>query len=150
MQLLRLLCLTTLLTLGIPAPAAPHHDAAHGHAHEWAEAFGGVSLPEVWQRLRTAEAVIETSLAQRSLAGLADAAETIHLAAHALVDQVRLPDAARQIRLAAALHQAAALADEVQHHATNANPDHTTAAFRRLQSALNLARLRLPTTVTGE
>jgi hypothetical protein len=38
------------------------------------------------------------------------------------------------------------LADEVQHHATHANPDLTTAAFRRLQSAVNLARLRLPTT----
>jgi hypothetical protein len=145
------LLLTWALSLGtLPLSAAPNHDHAHDHAApEWAEAFGEVPLPEVWHGLRAAETIIEAALAQRRLEGLAEPAETIHLAAHALMDQVRLPDANHQIRLAAALNQAAGLADEVLGHAADDQPDHAAASFRRLQSAINLARLRLPSSVTA-
>jgi hypothetical protein len=145
--------LALLLTLGLgtlPLAAAPGHDHDHDFAApEWAEAFGQVPLTAVWQILRDAEAAITAALARRRFDALVDPAETLHLAAHALLEKVRLPDEGRQIRLAAALNQAARLADEVQAHARTDQPDHAAAAFGRLRAAIHLARLRLLAEITG-
>ena len=144
------LLLTALLTLFLAAsaPASSGGDHAHGDAPEWAELFGDASLPVVWQSTTAAADKITAALATRQLAGVADWAETIHLASHALIDQVKLPDAESKRRLDAALEQAAKLADEVLTGAQHQETDKTAAAFKRLQSAITLASTRLPKEIT--
>jgi hypothetical protein len=122
-----------------PAPEAP----------EWAELFGDASLPVVWQSAQASTERIAAALAVQRMDGVADWAETIHLAAHALMDQVRLPDPERQKRLAAALRQAAMLADEVLDGAQHEEAARAAAAFKRLSSALTLARHGLPKDITA-
>lgn len=130
------------------APASAGGDHAHGETPEWAELFGDASLPVVWQSTTAAAEKIAAALATRQLAGVADWAETIHLAAHALIDQVKLTDANRKQRLDAALEQAAKLADEVLAGAQHSEVDQTAAAFKRLQSAIILTKTRLPKEIT--
>jgi tRNA A37 N6-isopentenylltransferase MiaA len=91
---------------------------------------------------------VTAALAGGQTAGVAAWAETIHLGTHALVDQVKPEDPERAQRLHAVLEHAARLADEVIAAAGRKEIDLAAAAHRRLQSALALARLRLPPTIT--
>lgn len=111
---------------------------------EWAELFGGASLPVVWQSVAAASERIDQALAAKKLEGVADWAETIHLGAHALEDQVKVADADRATRLKGALEQAAKIADAVINGAKNNEPDKAADAQRRLKAALALAKSRLP------
>lgn len=136
-----------------PAPAVDVHDhaqkdGAHGHAHgaepEWGELFADASLPVVWQSAAASAERISTALGARTTEGVAAWAETIHLAAHALIDQVKLDDTERKKRLDAALEQAAKIADEVLDAAQHNEYEKASVAFKRLQSALAVAKTRLP------
>lgn len=132
-------------------PAALHAAEAPGQTAEkpeWAELFGDAPLPVVWQSADAAAKHIGTALAAGKFDGVADWAETIHLAAHALADQVKLPDAEAKKRLDAALTQAAKIADAVLDGAQHAEAATTAAAFKRLQAALALAQIRLPREIT--
>lgn len=124
--------------------AEPGSDHSPDDNSEWAELFGDASLAVVWQSAAASAESIATAVAARKSDGVAAWAETIHLAAHALIDQVKMPEAARKQRLDAALGQAAKLADEVLDGAQHNELDQTAAAFKRLQSALALAKIRLP------
>jgi hypothetical protein len=141
---MKLLIALAALAFTWGASASPGHDHAHEENSEWAELFGDASLPVVWQSATASAEKIKAALAVRQADGVADWAETIHLAAHALIDRVTLPDAGRKKRLDAALEQAARLADEVLDGAQPNELDRAAAAFQRLQSALVLAQSRLP------
>jgi hypothetical protein len=150
------LLLTALLAAASAAtisaePGHGHgHDAGHAHGHgsaakpEWSPLFGDAPLPVVWRSATAARDNIEAALAAQKLAGVAAWAETIHLAAHALADQVKTPDEAAHKRLAAALAQAAKLADEVLDAAQHNNARAATSSFTRLKSALLVAQGRVP------
>jgi hypothetical protein len=138
---------TAFFTAAVAA-AAPASDHSHDEKSEWADVFGGASLPVVWQSMTASSERITAAIAAKKPDGIADWAETIHVAAHALIDQVKLPDAERKKRLDAALEQAAKLADEVSDAASHNEPDRMAEAFRRLRSALALAQSRLPKEVT--
>jgi hypothetical protein len=136
----------------IPVFAHPD-DPAHTHEKvaekpEWFELFGDASLPVVWQSTTASADNITKALADKKLDGVAAWAETIHLASHALIDQVKLDDAEKKKRLDAALEQAAKLADEVLDAAQHNEPDKTAAEFKRLSAALTLAKTRLPKEIT--
>jgi hypothetical protein len=113
-------------------------------APEWAELFGGASLPVVWQSASAASEKIDAALAAKKLDGVADWAETIHLASHALEDQIKLDDAERAKRLKGAFEQAAKIADDVLDAANHNEADKAADAQRRLKSALALAKARMP------
>jgi hypothetical protein len=113
-------------------------------APEWAELFGGASLPVVWQSVSAASEKIDAALAAKKLTGVADWAETIHLGSHALEDQVKLPDAERAKRLKGAFEQAAKIADDVLDAANHKELENAVEAQRRLKSALALAKTRMP------
>ncbi len=137
--------------LGLPAGLAEEKRSAPLHAEpspdqapEWGELFGGASLSVVWQGALAANQKIAAALATKSLEGVAAWAEIIHLAAHALDDQVAAGDIERAKRLKGALRQTAKIADDLLDAATRHQADETLAAHRRLSSALALARLRLP------
>lgn len=136
-------CLLSFPLMGEPAE--------HGHDHsgqpEWAELFGDASLPTVWLSAGESAKRIKDALEQGTLKGVADWAETIHLAAHALIDQVIVDDAGKKRRLDAALEHAAILADEVLDGARHTETARTAQGFKRLDSALTLAGLRLPLAV---
>jgi len=116
---------------------------------EWAELFGDVAPAVAWQSAQAAAERITSALAAGRTEGVADWAETIHLAAHALTDQVKLPDAERKRRLDGALLQAARLADQVLDAARRAEAEKLSEAFRRLRSALALSQGRLPAEITA-
>lgn len=120
------------------------HDHADGDQPEWAELFGDASLPVVWQSATASSERITTALGARTTGGVAGWAETIHLAAHALIDRVKLDDTERKKRLDAALGQAAKIADEVLDAAQHNEYERASVAFKRLQSALTVAKTRLP------
>ncbi|MGH7960001.1 MAG: hypothetical protein ACREH8_23705, partial [Opitutaceae bacterium] len=87
-------------SLAITAPAAEKKKdqptkAEKKDAPEWAGLFGGASLPVVWQSASAANEKIAAAVAAKKLDGVADWAETIHLASHALEDQVKITDAER-------------------------------------------------------
>lgn len=129
-----------------PAPAAP---AKPDHRQaEWYELFGDAPLPVVWQSAQASLAKITAAVSAKSSDGVADWAETIHLAAHALVDQVQLPDAERKKRLDAALEQAARIADEVLDAAHHHEAEKLAESSRRLHAAMTLGRTRLPREIT--
>lgn len=130
-----------------PAGSSPTGPAAE--APEWDKQFRGVTLPAVWQRAQAALAKIEAGLATKAYADVAVQAETIHLAAHALDDQVKLEDRERQKRLRGALSQAAKIADDVIEAAERKAPDELAEAFRRLSAAMRLAGMRLPKEITA-
>ncbi len=146
LRLLLVSLFTAGLSLGASPPPVPTAPAA---APEWAELFGGASLPVIWQSIEAAAAKANTALAAGRTTGVAAWAETVHLGAHALVDQIRPEDPERAKRLHAVLEHAARLADEVLAAAGRNEIDLAAAAHRRLQSALALARLRLPSAVTS-
>jgi hypothetical protein len=130
------------------APGSDGHAHDHGDKPEWAELFGDAPLPVVWQSATASADNITKALADKKLDGVTAWAETIHLASHALIDQVKLDDAEKKKRLDAALGQAAKLADEVLDAAQHNDPDKTAAEFKRLSAALTLAKTRLPKEVT--
>lgn len=148
------LLLAALVAFSLSTVPAFAHDDAAAHTHEqaetpeWFELFGDASLPVVWQSTTASADSITKALADKKLDGVPAWAETIHLATHALIDQVKLDDAEKKKRLDAALEQAAKLADEVLDAALHSEPDTTAAAFKRLSSALVLAKTRLPKEIT--
>jgi hypothetical protein len=117
-------------------------------APEWAELFGGASLPVVWQSANAAADKIAAAISAKSFDGVADWAETLHLASHALEDQVKLADAERQKRLKGALEQAAKIADEVLDAGNHKEAEKLADSFRRMNAALKLAATRLPKEIT--
>ena len=144
MKILRIL---TSLVAFTAAPLALSTRAAEekkAKAPEWAELFGGASLPVVWQSASAASEKIDAALAAKKLDGVADWAETIHLASHALEDQAKVDDAERAKRLKAAFRQAAKIADDVLNAANHNEPEKAADAQRRLKSALALAKSRMP------
>ena len=148
MKLRKFLTALFALSVALGASAAPGDDHSHDGKPEWDELFGGASLPVVWQSVTASAEKIAAAIAAKKSDGVADWAETIHLASHALIDQVKLPDAERKKRLDAALVQAAKLADGVLDGANHREPDKTADTFKRLQSALTLAKIRLPKEIT--
>lgn len=127
----------------LPAATAPK-DSAKAKTPEWAGLFGDASLPVVWQSASAASEKIAAALDAQKFEGVADWAETIHLAAHALEDQVKIDDAERRKRLVGALDQAAKIADDVINGANHKEREKTVAAYGRLKAALALAKSRLP------
>jgi hypothetical protein len=146
LRLLLVFLFTAGLSLGASPPPVPTAPVA---APEWTELFGGASLPVIWQSIEAAAAKANTALAAGRTTGVATWAETVHLGAHALVDQVTPEDPERAKRLHAVLEHAARLADEVIAAAGRKEIDLAAAAHRRLLSALALARLRLPPAITN-
>lgn len=146
--LLSLIVIATAAASPAAKTSAPGNGPAHNDEPEWAELFGGAPLPVVWHSLAASGERITVALKDQQLKGVADWAETVHLAAHALMDQVKVPEADRQQRLNAALRQAAKLADEVLDGAQHEDRQATSAAYRRLASALTLIKSRLPKDIT--
>lgn len=128
--------------------SAPTASQASENEPEWADLFGDASLPIVWQSTLAASEKIAAAVKAKDLAGVPDWAETIHLGAHALADQVKLPDPEQQKRFRGALAQAARLADTVMDGANHNDVEKTAAAYQRMKSALALAQTRLPNEVT--
>jgi hypothetical protein len=122
------------------APAAEKKESAP----EWAELFGGASLPVVWQSVSAASEKIDSAIAAKKLDGVADWAETIHLGSHALEDQIKITDAERAKRLKGAFEQAAKIADDVLDAANHSEMEKAVDAQRRLKAALALAKSRMP------
>lgn len=144
-----LLVVLSAVALALTAPAAEKTNAsakaaAKEPAPEWAELFGGASLPLVWKSISAASEKIDAAMAANELGGVAAWAETIHLGSHALDDQVKLEDPERAKRLKGALEQAAKIADDVINAANHKEADQVAEAQRRLKSALALAKIRLP------
>jgi hypothetical protein len=131
----------TAASLALSAQAAEEKKAK---APEWAELFGGASLPVVWQSASAASEKIDAALTAKKLDGVADWAETIHLASHALEDQIKVDDAERAKRLKGAFEQAAKIADDVLDAANHNEMDKAADAQGRLKSALALAKARMP------
>jgi hypothetical protein len=135
-------------SLALTANAAEEKTAApaekKGSAPEWAELFGAASLPVVWQSASAASEKIDAALATKKLDGVADWAETIHLASHALEDQIKVDDAERAKRLKGAFEQAAKIADDVLDAANHNEMEKAVEAQRRLKAALALAKTRMP------
>lgn len=131
------------------ALTAPATGEKKANAPEWAELFGGAPLSVIWQSASAASEKIDAALAAKKLDGVADWAETIHLASHALQDQVKLDDAGRAKRLTAAFKQAAKIADDVLDAANHNEADKAADAQRRLKAALALAKVRLPEEIVG-
>ncbi len=119
-------------------------EAKKANTAEWAELFGGASLPVVWQSVSAASDKIDAALAARKFEGVANWAETIHLGSHALEDQIKLEDAERAKRLKGALEQAAKIADDVIKAANKNEADKAADAQRRMKAALALAKNRMP------
>lgn len=146
MKIIRILAVrlaaVSLATFAFAAPGAEPH--SHDNQPEWAEVFGGASLPVVWQSLTAASNRASAALAAKKLDGVADMAETIHLASHALADRVKLGDVEKKKRLDAALTQAAKIADDLLDAAQHDEPDAANEALRRIQAAVALAKGRLP------
>lgn len=144
MKIHRILITLTALVAGSFAFTATAAETKKEDAPEWAELFGGASLPVVWQSVSAASDKIDAALAAKKLAGVADWAETVHLGSHALDDQIKIVDAERAKRLRGALAQAAKIADAVLDAANHDEMDKAADAQRRLKSALALAKIRLP------
>jgi hypothetical protein len=140
-RILSPLALVLVSTLAIQAFGA---EQKKEKTPEWAELFGGASLPVVWQSASAASEKIDAALAARKFEGVAAWAETIHLASHALEDQVKVADVERAKRLKGAFEQAAKIADDVMQAANQNEPEKAADAQRRLKSALALAKSRMP------
>lgn len=141
---MKTLALILTLLLAAPLSAAPHRDHADGAPAEWAALFGDAPLPVVWRSIIASRENIETAFAAGKLDGVPAWAETIHLAAHALADQIKLPDADAHRRLAAALTQAAQVAAAVLDAAQHDETRRAATSFTRLKSALTVTHGRLP------
>lgn len=115
---------------------------------EWAGLFGGASVPVVWQSANAAATNIAAAITAKKFEGVAGWAETVHLAAHALEDQVKLSDVEQQKRLKGALAQSAKIADDVLDAANHKEAEKLADSFRRMNAALKLAATRLPKDIT--
>jgi len=125
---------------GGPAPQTPVE-----HSDEWREHYGEASLPLLWKSLLAArEALLDGLGRGEDLASLTRYTETIHLTAHAFLDQVTLPQTLEQQRLEAALAQTAALADTLLEALHHSDRHAAHAAFSRLASAIGVVKIRLP------
>lgn len=148
MKILKILIAAFFCLLSFPLMGGP---GEHGHDHsgepEWAELFGGASLSTVWLSAEESAKRIDAALNQGNLEEVPGWAETIHLAAHALIDQVVVDDDGKRRRLHAALEHAAQLADDVLDGAQHAETSRSEQAFKRLSSALALAASRMPPAV---
>lgn len=144
MKIHRLLASLFAFTTAALALSTQAADPKKAKAPEWAELFGGASLPVVWQSVSAASENIDAALAARKFEGVADWAETIHLGSHALEDQIKVDDAERAKRLKGAFEQAAKIADDVLNAANHSELEKAVDAQRRLKSALALAKARLP------
>ncbi len=144
MKIHRLLAPLIALAAALLALGTRAAETKKANAPEWAELFGGASLPVVWQSASSASEKIDAALAAKKLDGVADWAETIHLAAHALEDQIKIDDPERAKRLKGAFEQAAKIADDVLDAANHNESEKAAEAQRRLKSALALAKARLP------
>jgi hypothetical protein len=141
-----IIAVSCLLSFSLMAEAGEHgHD--HTGQPEWAELFGDASLPTVWLSVAESAKRINAALENDSLDGVTDWAETIDLAAHALIDQVSVGEDGSERRLHAALEHAAQLADEVLDGAQHVELASTERAFKRLYSAVHLIGLRLPKSI---
>jgi len=128
---------------GGPAP-----QVAIEHSDEWREHYGDASLPLLWKSLLAAQDALHDGLGRgENLLGLTRYTETIHLTAHALLDQVALPQPAEQQRIEASLAQTAALADTLLEALHHGDRHAAHAAFSRLTSAIGVLKIRLPETV---
>jgi hypothetical protein len=148
-RILRILAALFASTVALTATAAEKANAPakaekKDKAPEWAELFGGASLPVVWQSVSAASEKIDAAIAAKKLDGVADWAETIHLGSHALEDQIKLDDAERAKRLKGAFEQAAKIADDVINAANHNEADQAADAQRRLKAALALGKTRMP------
>lgn len=155
--------LTSLLIVGVafgsftsfaaektpPTPASPPSASEVSGAPEWDKLYRGVALPAVWQSARAALANVDVGIKAKSYPEVAEQAERLHLAAHALEDQVKLGDVERQKRLAGALRQAAKIADDVIAAAEHKEAEKLAEAFRRLSAAMRLTAMRLPKEITN-
>lgn len=148
MNSLRILAVLFALSLLPGATAAAggkaEKAATKTPAPEWAEQFGNMPLAGIWRTASEALAKIETAISAQRLDGIAEWAETVHLAAHALEERVTLEDAERAKRLKGALRTAAKIGDDVIDAAGHKNADQAAEAVRRLTSAWKLATSRLP------
>lgn len=144
MKIHRLLAPLFALAAAMLAPGARAAETKQADAPEWAGLFGGAALPVVWQSASAASEKIDAALAAKKLDGVADWAETIHLAAHALEDQIKIDDPERAKRLKGAFEQAAKIADDVLDAAHHNETEKAAEAQRRLKAALALAKARLP------
>jgi len=144
MKIHRILASLFALTAALLALSTQAAEEKKAKAPEWAELFGGASLPVVWQSVSAASEKIDAALAAKKLDGVADWAETIHLGSHALEDQIKIDDAERAKRLKGAFEQAAKIADDVINAANHNEMDKAADAQRRLKSALALAKARMP------
>jgi len=121
------------------------------HSDEWREHYGDASLPLVWKSLLAAQDALLDGLGRgENLPGLTRYAETIHLTAHALLDQVVLPQAIERQRLDAALAQTAALADALLEPLHHGDRHAAHATFSRLSSAIGVLKIRLSEQVQTE
>jgi hypothetical protein len=146
-----LIIVATFCALFFALSASASSDAsAHSHDEkpEWSELFGDAPLPVVWQSASAAADNITKALANKKLDEVPASSETIHLASHALIDQVKLDDPEKKKRLSAALEQAAKIADEVLEASQHNEPEKAAVEFKRLKAALSLAKARLPKDVT--
>jgi len=131
---------------GGPAP-----QVAIEHSDEWREHYSNASLPLVWKSLLAAQDALLDGLGKAdNLAGLTRYAETIHLTAHALLDQVSLPRPAEQQRIEASLAQTAALADALLEPLHHSELLAAQATLSRLSSAIGVLKIRLPDQVQSQ
>ena len=144
MKIHRILASLFAFTAALLALSTQAAEEKKAKAPEWAELFGGASLPVVWQSASAASEKIDAALLAKKLDGVADWAETIHLASHALEDQIKIDDAERAKRLKGAFEQAAKIADDVLDAANHNEMDKAVDAQRRLKAALALAKARMP------
>jgi len=125
---------------GGPAP-----QVAVEHSDEWREHYNDALLPLVWKSLIAAQDALLDGLGRgEDLPALTRYAETIHLTAHALLDQVLLPQVMERQRLDAALAQTAALADTLLEPLHHSDRHAAHATFSRLASAIGVLKIRLP------
>jgi len=131
---------------GGPAP-----QVAVEHSDEWREHYSNASLPLVWKSLLAAQNALLDGLGRgEDLPSLTRYAETIHLTAHALLDQVLLPQVMERQRLDAALAQTAALADSLLEPLHHGDRHAAHATFSRLVSAIGVLKIRLPEEIQHE
>ncbi|KXU35145.1 hypothetical protein AXK11_07285 [Cephaloticoccus primus] len=117
------------------------------HSADWGSVFGKAALPQTWKSITTASENARVALDRADLARVPDLAETIHLGAHALYDQLDTIQRIGEIdttRLRAALAQLALLADDLLDHAQHGDLARARSTYARLSSAIGVTAIRLP------
>lgn len=129
--------------------AAKPAESAQQHPPEWAELFGGVPLPAVWQSAAAASDKISAALAEKKFDGIPDWAETIHLASHALQSEAKATTDERQANLTDAFRLSARIADDVTAAAWAGDVTKTDRAYQRMKLALAIAQRSLPNEIVA-